>query len=162
MAVNKVDFGGETLIDLSGDTVTPETLLNGTTAHAANGDIITGTYVASGGEVPQEVMILTGEFDMTTALISNLSHDYTQIINALKENKFVIAKITTLSMYGNTILYGYPSWSATGGMFQSDLITFTLVGKANFDGQGSASLLNILTMNKDGTNNVEINVLREM
>ena len=42
MAVNQVIYGGETLIDLTGDTVTPEILLKGATAHAANGERITG------------------------------------------------------------------------------------------------------------------------
>ncbi len=43
MATNKVEFGGKTLIDLTEDTVTPETLLSGVTAHAANGESIEGT-----------------------------------------------------------------------------------------------------------------------
>ena len=43
MAVSRVKYYGETLIDLTGDTVKPETLLKGTTAHNANGDSIVGT-----------------------------------------------------------------------------------------------------------------------
>lgn len=43
MAVNKVEFGGETLIDLTTDTVTPSTLALGTTAHNSAGEEITGT-----------------------------------------------------------------------------------------------------------------------
>ncbi|MCD8124277.1 MAG: histidine kinase [Lachnospiraceae bacterium] len=43
MAANKVIFDGETLIDLTGDTVTEETLLSGVTAHKADGSVITGT-----------------------------------------------------------------------------------------------------------------------
>ena len=45
--VNKVDLNGVTVLDLTSDTVTPETLLIGTTAHNAKGETITGT-VASG------------------------------------------------------------------------------------------------------------------
>ena len=44
MAVNKVIYGGSTLIDLSGDTVSADKLLAGYTAHAADGTAITGTY----------------------------------------------------------------------------------------------------------------------
>ena len=52
MAVNKVVYGGDTLIDLSADTVTPETLRQGATAHGANGERITGTAASSvSGEV---------------------------------------------------------------------------------------------------------------
>lgn len=43
MAVNQVIYGGETLIDLTNDSVTPETLLEGATAHDASGNPITGT-----------------------------------------------------------------------------------------------------------------------
>lgn len=46
MAVNKVVFGGETLMDLTSDTVSAESLAEGETAHAANGEPITGTLTA--------------------------------------------------------------------------------------------------------------------
>lgn len=41
--VNKVIYAGETLIDLTSDTVAPETLLKDATAHDKSGTIITGT-----------------------------------------------------------------------------------------------------------------------
>lgn len=37
MAINKVIYGGETLIDLTGDTVTADKILSGFTAHAKEG-----------------------------------------------------------------------------------------------------------------------------
>lgn len=43
MGINKVIYGGETLIDLTTDTVTEDKLLNGYKAHAASGETITGT-----------------------------------------------------------------------------------------------------------------------
>lgn len=43
MAINKVIYGGETLIDLTADTVTPESLLAGKTAHDKSGASIEGT-----------------------------------------------------------------------------------------------------------------------
>lgn len=46
MSVNKVVYGKETLIDLTEDTVTEENLLNGCTAHKADGTIITGTLLS--------------------------------------------------------------------------------------------------------------------
>lgn len=45
--INKVVYGGNTLIDLTADTVTPATLMLGYTAHDASGALITGT--ADGG-----------------------------------------------------------------------------------------------------------------
>ena len=41
--VNKVVYGNQTLIDLSEDTVTPETVALGVTAPAADGSVIVGT-----------------------------------------------------------------------------------------------------------------------
>ena len=46
MAVNKVDVNGSTVLDLTSDSVTPETLTKGATAHNAAGEQITGTYEA--------------------------------------------------------------------------------------------------------------------
>lgn len=43
MSVNKVTYAGNTLIDLTGDTVTSDKLLEGVQAHKADGTIITGT-----------------------------------------------------------------------------------------------------------------------
>ncbi|MDY3821945.1 MAG: hypothetical protein SOZ82_02350 [Eubacteriales bacterium] len=50
MANNKVVYDGATLIDLTSDTVTPETLLTGATAHDASGVQITGTASANANE----------------------------------------------------------------------------------------------------------------
>lgn len=41
--VSKVEYAGETLIDLTADTVTPEVLKSGYTAHTASGEQIVGT-----------------------------------------------------------------------------------------------------------------------
>lgn len=42
MAVSKVVYGGKTLIDLTGDTVTGDKLLKGATAHGKDGEVVTG------------------------------------------------------------------------------------------------------------------------
>lgn len=43
MAINKVIYGSETLIDLTGDTITASDLLSGKTAHDKSGAVITGS-----------------------------------------------------------------------------------------------------------------------
>lgn len=43
MAVNKVVYGGETIVDLTADTVTADKVLKGYTAHDKSGNSITGT-----------------------------------------------------------------------------------------------------------------------
>lgn len=47
MGISKVDFAGNTLVDLTGDSVTPETLLEGATAHNAAGDKIDGAVAVA-------------------------------------------------------------------------------------------------------------------
>lgn len=42
MAVSKVVYGGKTLIDLTGDTVTGDKLLKGATAHGKDGEVVAG------------------------------------------------------------------------------------------------------------------------
>lgn len=43
MAINKVVYGDQVLIDLTGDTVTPDKILAGFTAHDKSGEAITGS-----------------------------------------------------------------------------------------------------------------------
>lgn len=64
MAVNKVEYGGRTLIDLTSDTVTPQTLVKGATAHAADGSIITGENPGASGDM------LKSQYDKTGSVLS--------------------------------------------------------------------------------------------
>ena len=48
MAYNKIIYGGKTLIDLTGDTVTADRLLKVATAHDMSGEPITGTMPNNG------------------------------------------------------------------------------------------------------------------
>lgn len=55
MAVNKVEINGESVIDLTGDTVTPDTLLSGVTAHDAAGEQISGAVAPVRYDVAQDL-----------------------------------------------------------------------------------------------------------
>ena len=44
MGVNHVEVNGTAVLDLRRDTITPEAVLSGVTAHNAAGEAITGTY----------------------------------------------------------------------------------------------------------------------
>lgn len=61
MAVNKVSINGATVFDLTADTVTPETLSIGVTAHNAAGELITGTHI-------EPVTYYTGEDEPSSDL----------------------------------------------------------------------------------------------
>lgn len=57
MAINKVVYNAKTLIDLTKDTVTAETLKKGYTAHKADGTIVTGIF--EGSDIDEIDRILT-------------------------------------------------------------------------------------------------------
>ena len=64
MAINKVIYGGQTLIDLTGDTITADKLLADYTAHGKDGEAITGTctFDANSGDATAAVAeILSGK-----------------------------------------------------------------------------------------------------
>lgn len=64
MAINKVIYGGQTLIDLTGDTITADKLLADYTAHGKDGEAITGTCtfdVNSGDATAAVAEILSGK-----------------------------------------------------------------------------------------------------
>lgn len=78
MAVNKVVYNGETLVDLTNDSVTPETLAEGVTAHDKSGAVITGTMSAGGGgsDLPAgysrvDYIKFTGKQVVDTGIICN-------------------------------------------------------------------------------------------
>ena len=64
MAVSKVVYGGETLIDLTPDTLTPDKALKGYTFHGADGEEKTGTCtydVDSSGATAAVAEVLVGK-----------------------------------------------------------------------------------------------------
>lgn len=132
MAVNKVEVNGETKLDLTQDTVTPQTLLSGVTAHNAAGEEITGsmgsikTYTASIGTtwtedsntgVKTQNVAIPGVLASQTAKVdhaytgSGTSDDYAAFVEA--ENQYL-----------TYITNGYAETVAGG-------IKFTIFGDAN-------------------------------
>lgn len=74
MAVNKVIFGGDTIIDLTADSVTAETLAVGVTAHDKSGTRITGTMEAGSGDESADILDMivknSGSFSYNNNAIS--------------------------------------------------------------------------------------------
>ena len=73
---NKVVLGSQTIIDLTGDTVVADKLIQGYTAHKADGSIITGTAQAAKEEQTKAVTALTS------------------VINVLPDSGKVLSKVT--------------------------------------------------------------------
>lgn len=74
MAINKVVLGDQTLIDLTSDTVTPDTLAVGATAHDKTGASIVGTMSSGGGGASTKygvtVDTFLGDVDSTGKLLA--------------------------------------------------------------------------------------------
>lgn len=83
MPVSKVMYGADTLIDLTDDTVTPEVLLSGTTAHNAMGEKITGTMQTS---------------NLTQTIVDNIWREI-----AIENAKIVYSEQKTITVLGTDI-----------------------------------------------------------
>ena len=89
MSINKVVYGGKTLIDLTGDTVTADKLLSGITAHGKDGKLVTGvcTFDVDSNDATVAVAeILKGK----TAYARG-----TKLIGTMPNNEAVTGKIST-------------------------------------------------------------------
>lgn len=85
MAVNKVEINGEVKLDLTQDTVTPENLLSGATAHNAAGEQISGAVAPVRYDVAQD---LTS--DQETRARENIGAASIDAVNAIpKPNLFI-------------------------------------------------------------------------
>ena len=94
MEVNKVDLAsGETLLDLTSDTVTPQTLAEGETAHNAQGERIVGIMPTSGGSTEKEIELVTCNLDIATMSVLDFSHTYEQLDEAIANNKSIILRV---------------------------------------------------------------------
>lgn len=78
---NKVTLNGETLIDISSDTVTSNTLVEGYTAHSASGEVITGNIVDGNLLAYGTSSNIVGEAKIGTGYV------WTTIQNATEINK---------------------------------------------------------------------------
>lgn len=106
MGINKVVYGGNTLIDLTGDTVIADKLLEGITAHGKDGETVTGTCtfdVDSNDATAAVAEILKGK----TAYARG-----TKIVGTMPNNGAATGTIKTLTG-SYTIAQGYHDGSGS-------------------------------------------------
>lgn len=104
--ISKVVYGGQTLIDLTGDTVTKDKILKGYTTHGADGELLTGTCEFDANTqdaTATEAEILTGK----TAYNKG-----NKITGTMKNNGAVALKITTKAQK-QSVAQGYHDGSGT-------------------------------------------------
>lgn len=83
MGVNKVIFGNNTILDLTSDTVTSDTLRSGYTAHRADGEEIIGSLTT----IPIDVWV----FDYNVGYIDNANWIYQSPTNTWTDIYQVLA-----------------------------------------------------------------------
>ena len=100
---NQVIVNGETILDLRSDTVTPETLQKGYTAHDKSGTKITGTLEASSSGGSKTVNFSGGDADLA-ATITYISNGTTKriIIGGTESNSAEIMADVNASIFVNT------------------------------------------------------------
>lgn len=152
MAVNKVEYGDTTLIDLTSDTVTKETLLIGATAHTASGESISGEFDTeiylrkSGGDTTNNIVTFTsGDSPSPTAwtdvdsLVTGEKHSslLNKISTMIKNVRFLykVLGTTDISTIGDGTVTGAVSTlnsSLTNLFVKREFIFSTNVANGDF------------------------------
>lgn len=131
MAVNKVEFGGNTLIDLTGDTLeSAEQLMKGIVAHCKDGSVVEGTLEAdSGGTLtvtaPAGAYVILSEDGSTVKEYKIANSNGIAIFKGLKSGvwyvgisdgeKFVSKTVTITTDYSVLISFNaIPEFTYTG------------------------------------------------
>lgn len=121
MPVNKVVFGNETLIDLTQDTVTAETLAKDVIAHAADGSVIVGTLDVTDSEIDRiltsgladgwkefsdDGTIITSKDQKGRKLVKVFSNDFNTCTTTLYDaNNIQLGQtVKVLDPYGNKVI----------------------------------------------------------
>lgn len=155
MAVNKVEANGETLIDLTNDTVTADTLVEGRTAHLASGEQVTGTFKpVTGVKGNVETTYRTGNVNLTpaniglgnvnntsdankpisTAAQAALDKQQAQVNAALKQTGYNLLEITsnTQTINGVTFTVDKAAGTITANGTATALTIFYLEGESKY------------------------------
>lgn len=98
--ISKVVFGGETLIDLTGDTVTADKMLKGYTAHGKDGEAVTGTCEFDVNS--QDATVAVAEI-----LIGETAYARGQKLTGTMPNKGAVSGVIKTKAEEYTVAQGY-------------------------------------------------------
>ena len=105
MPVNKVIYGSNVLLDLTEDTVTPDNLLKGATAHRADGTVISGQMVSgTASGILVKIINVGTEFIDTKHVMLDIS-DRTDIYSDITADRLIV-EFTHMGAYGTGLLLG--------------------------------------------------------
>jgi hypothetical protein len=151
MGASKVIVDGETVVDLTGDTATPETVAEGVTFHDAAGEARTGTMVGSANVVTVVITPTTGSYYTASMTFEELRAAYERgaVLKAQYES-FFSGSYYTYEYYLKTYVTGerfeFLSYYCGGNTVSSEKITISnldVVERARED----ADIRDIDTMN---------------
>ena len=156
MAVNKVIYGSEVLIDLTDDTVNASSLKQGYTAHDCHGNLITGTHVESGGSsgagLPDTIEAGDTPIWMHLQMCTTRS-DSSSDAYKLGSGRFVAPKDCT---YRFTFV-GWTNAASSGNGSKARVYLSTASNKLYSDGLGGTQVVN-LPYNDADTRSVHMDV----
>lgn len=115
MPISRVDYNNETLIDISEDTVTPDTLAEGATAHNSNGEQITGTMKAGGGLNVQADLAQTDPEQPDYVKGQEVIDEKIEAYAVAKVEKGAVNGVATLDANGKIPMNQLPEGISTGG-----------------------------------------------
>lgn len=104
MAVNKVVYGTTVLVDLTQDTVTPQSLLLGNRAHGANGEVVDGILTGSQTGVLVKIPNISCTYISGTSVTVNIS-GRTSIYRDITAEQ-IIVEFTHLGFYASGLVFG--------------------------------------------------------
>lgn len=114
MPISRVDYNNETLIDISEDTVTPETLAEGATAHNSNGEQITGTMKAGSGLNVQADLAQTDPEQPDYVKGQEVIDEKIEAYAVAKVEKGAVNGVATLDANGKIPMNQLPEGISTG------------------------------------------------
>ena len=104
MAVNKVVYGTTVLVDLTEDTVTPQTLLLGNRAHGRDGKVVNGALTGSETGILVKIPGLSATYVSATSIRVDISKR-TTIYQDITADQ-IIVEFTHLGLYGSGLVFG--------------------------------------------------------
>lgn len=156
MAISKVVYGDDTLMDITDSTVDSSNMLNGTVGYSSAGERTVGTYVDSDEKVKQENTTTNADYRV---LFSNGANDTTETKTARKSTKLKFnpnsGNLVTTKLNGNTVPTGTGTIALT-----SDIPTPPTVNNSTITIQKNGTDVDSFTTNASSAKSINITMAK--